>query len=141
MSAQGVCDNAEKAIRQNSHDVIIINFANPDMVGHTGDLEAAKRAVEVVDKAVGTLEKAVIEAGGAMLVTADHGNCEVMWDTEAESPHTAHTNNLVPLILVNGNDGVQVTDGRLADLAPSLLAMMGVEQPASMTGRPLFTAQ
>ena len=123
------------------HDLLVINFANPDMVGHTGDLAAAITAVETVDACVGELVAAVQAADGQMLLTADHGNCEVMWDTEAESPHTAHTNNLVPLILFNGNDGVQVTDGRLADLAPSLLAMMGVEQPASMTGRPLFTAR
>ena len=74
-----------------------------------------------------------------MLLTADHGNCETMWDINAQSPHTAHTTNLVPLILINGNDGTKLTDGRLADLAPSLLAMMGIDQPTSMTGKLLFT--
>ena len=141
MSAKGVCDNAEKAIRQNSHDMIIINFANPDMVGHTGDLEAAKRAVEVVDKAVGALEKAVIEAGGAMLVTADHGNCEVMWDEAAGCAHTAHTTNQVPCILVQDParaDPVELADGSLADLAPTLLDLMGLEAPEVMTGRSLL---
>ena len=141
MSAGGVLAKAVASLEAKSHDLLVINFANPDMVGHTGDLAAAITAVETVDTCVGKLVAAVQAADGQMLLTADHGNCEVMWDTEAESPHTAHTTNLVPLILVNGNDGVQVTDGRLADLAPSLLAMMGVEQPASMTGRPLFTAR
>ncbi|MEC7246560.1 MAG: alkaline phosphatase family protein, partial [Pseudomonadota bacterium] len=134
MSAGGVLAKAVASLEAKSHDLLVINFANPDMVGHTGDLAAAITAVETVDACVGELVAAVQAADGQMLLTADHGNCEVMWDTEAESPHTAHTTNLVPLILVNGNDGVQVTDGRLADLAPSLLAMMGVEQPASMTG-------
>jgi 2,3-bisphosphoglycerate-independent phosphoglycerate mutase len=86
------------------------------------------------------LVAAIKAADGQMLLTADHGNCEVMWDSKAESPHTAHTTNLVPLILVNGNDGASLTDGRLADLAPSLLAMMGIDQPASMTGKSLFAA-
>ena len=141
MSAQGVCEIAEKAIRENSHDMIIINFANPDMVGHTGDLEAAKRACEVVDKAVGVLEKAVIEIGGAMLVTADHGNCEVMWDQAAGCAHTAHTTNRVPCILVRGsadNDGAELADGSLADLAPTLLDLMGLAAPEVMTGRSLL---
>ena len=141
MSAGGVLATAVASLEAKSHDLLVINFANPDMVGHTGDLAAAITAVETVDACVGELVAAVQAADGQMLLTADHGNCEVMWDTEAESPHTAHTNNLVPLILVNGNDGVQVTDGRLADLAPSLLAMMGLEQPVSMTGRQLFTAR
>ena len=141
MSAQGVCENAEKAIRLNSHEVIIINFANPDMVGHTGDLEAAKQAVEVVDEAVGRLEKAIIDTGGTMLVTADHGNCEVMWDKAAGCAHTAHTTNPVPCILVQkpaSNDGVGLVDGSLADLAPTLLDLMGLEAPEVMTGRSLI---
>ena len=141
MSAQGVCENAEKAIREKSHDMIIINFANPDMVGHTGDLEAAKRACEVVDGAVGILEKALIEAGGVMLVTADHGNCEVMWDQVAGCAHTAHTTNLVPCILVQDpahNNAIELADGSLADLAPTLLDLMSLEAPEVMTGRSLL---
>ncbi|MDB3892384.1 2,3-bisphosphoglycerate-independent phosphoglycerate mutase, partial [Alphaproteobacteria bacterium] len=106
--------------------------------GHTGDLNAAIHAVETVDACVGKLCDAVIAAGGQMLVTADHGNCEVMWDDAANSPHTAHTNNLVPLILVNGGAGTKLNNGRLGDLAPSLLEMMGLEQPAAMTGRSLL---
>ena len=96
-------------------------------------------AVETVDSCIGELVSAIEAAGGQMLLTSDHGNCEVMWDSKAQSPHTAHTTNLVPLILVNGNDGISLTNGRLADLAPSLLAMMGINQPARMTGKSLFT--
>ena len=139
MSAGGVLSKALASLKAKSHDLLIINFANPDMVGHTGDLAAAIAAVETVDACVGELVAAVQEADGQMLLTADHGNCEVMWDATAKSPHTAHTSNLVPLILVNGNNGAGVADGRLADLAPTLLAMMGVEKPSSMTGKSLFT--
>ena len=138
MSADGVLAAALDSIRQRSHDLIVINFANPDMVGHTGDLAAAIRAVETVDDAVGRLTEAVLAAGGAMIVTADHGNCEMMWDDDAASPHTAHTTNLVPVILVGAPDGTTLHDGRLADLAPTLLALMGLGQPVAMTGRPLY---
>ena len=137
MSAGGVL---AKWPAKKSHDLLVINFANPDMVGHTGDLAAAVAAVEAVDACVGELVAAIEAANGQMLLTADHGNCEVMWDSKAQSPHTAHTTNLVPLILVNGNEGTYLTDGRLADLAPSLLTMMGIDQPASMTGKTLFAA-
>jgi len=140
MSASGVLAKAVASLKAKSHDLLVINFANPDMVGHTGDLAAAVAAVETVDTCVGELVAAIEAANGQMLLTADHGNCEVMWDNKAQSPHTAHTTNLVPLILVNGNDGTHLTDGRLADLAPSLLAMMGIDQPASMTGKTLFAA-
>jgi len=140
MSAGGVLAKAVASLEAKSHDLLVINFANPDMVGHTGDLAAAVAAVETVDTCVGELVAAIEAANGQMLLTADHGNCEVMWDSKAQSPHTAHTTNLVPLILVNGNDGTHLTDGKLADLAPSLLAMMGIDQPASMTGKTLFTA-
>ena len=141
MSAGDVCDKAETAIRTASHDLIIINFANPDMVGHTGDLAAAIQAVETVDRAVGVLEKAVKQAGGSMLVTADHGNCEVMWDIKAGCAHTAHTTNLVPCILVDGSPlpaEVSLADGSLADLAPTLLDLMNIEKPEVMTGQSLI---
>jgi len=138
MSAAGVLANAVASLQSKAHDLLVINFANPDMVGHTGDLAAAITAVETVDSCVGALVKSLKAVDGQMLLTADHGNCEVMWDEAADSPHTAHTTNLVPLILVNGNAGVKLNDGRLADLAPSLLAMLGISQPASMTGKPLF---
>jgi len=134
MSAGGVLAAALDSLENHKHDLLIINFANPDMVGHTGDLNAAISAVETVDHCIGEIEQAVIRADGQMLVTAHHGNCELMWDEAAALPHTAHTSNLVPLILVNGLPDVRVGDGRLADLAPSLLAMMGLEQPQVMTG-------
>ena len=137
MSAEGVLDTALRSISNGDHDLIIMNFANPDMVGHTGDLQAAMTAVTVVDDCVGRLAAAVLAAGGQMLLTADHGNCEVMWDDAHQSPHTAHTTNLVPCTLVGAADGVQLADGRLADLAPSLLAMLGIEQPPAMTGETL----
>ena len=141
MSAKGVCNNAEKAILEGTHDLIIINFANPDMVGHTGDIAAAIQAVETVDKAVGTLEKAIKKAGGVMVVTADHGNCEVMWDTQMGCAHTAHTTNLVPCILVHDKNwahAVSLADGSLADLAPTLLELMGLEIPEIMEGSSLI---
>lgn len=138
MSAEGVLDTALNSLRTQAHDLLIINFANPDMVGHTGDLAAAIHAVETVDFCVGSLAAAVKAQNGQMLVTADHGNCEIMWDIAANSPHTAHTTSLVPLILVNGPDGTTLADGRLADLAPSLLAMLGIKQPSAMTGNSLL---
>ncbi|MGB2535123.1 MAG: alkaline phosphatase family protein, partial [Candidatus Puniceispirillum sp.] len=138
MSAEGVLETALNSLDTQAHDLLIINFANPDMVGHTGDLAAAIQAVETVDECVGRLADAVKAQNGQMLVTADHGNCEIMWDIEANSPHTAHTTSLVPLILVNGTAGTKLADGRLADLAPSLLAMLGIRQPSAMTGNSLL---
>ena len=138
MSAEGVLQTALNSLNTQAHDLLIINFANPDMVGHTGDLAAAIQAVETVDECVGKLAEAVRARHGQMLVTADHGNCEIMWDDEANSPHTAHTTNLVPLILVNGASDTKLVDGRLADLAPSLLAMLGISQPSAMTGNSLL---
>ena len=141
MSANGVLAKAVASLESKTHDLLVINFANPDMVGHTGDLAAAITAVETVDSCIGELVAAIEAADGQMLLTADHGNCEIMWDSDAESPHTAHTTNMVPLILINGNDGTSLNDGRLADLAPSLLAMMGIDQPTRMTGKSLLTAK
>jgi len=141
MSAQGVLDAVLASVTEKQHDLIIVNFANPDMVGHTGDIHAAIKAVETVDSAVGHLAKAVSVAGAAMLVTADHGNCEVMWDPTTNSPHTAHTTNPVPCILVNHMKGAPAQDlqnGSLVDLAPTLLALLGIDQPDEMTGRSLI---
>jgi len=137
MSADGVLRAALASLAEHRHDLIVMNFANPDMVGHTGDLEAAIKAVEKVDSCVGRIAEAVLARNGSMIVTADHGNCEVMWDDAANSPHTAHTTNLVPVILVGADDGTRLRDGRLADLAPTLLALMGLNRPAAMTGHPL----
>jgi len=137
MSAADVLAAACDSLEHGKHDLLVINFANPDMVGHTGDLQAAIRAVETVDGCVGEIARLVLATGGQMIVTADHGNCEVMWDDAAQSPHTAHTTNLVPVILVGAPSGTSLADGRLADLAPSLLALLGIDQPDAMTGRPL----
>lgn len=137
MSAAEVTDAFVGAI-EDGYDLIVCNYANPDMVGHTGDLEAAKAACEAVDQGLGRVIKALRAAGGAMLVTADHGNCEVMIDPETGGAHTAHTTNLVPVALVGGPGGAKLQDGRLADLAPTLLALMGQDQPPEMTGRSLL---
>ena len=141
MSADGILAAAMDSLEGHRHDLLVINFANPDMVGHTGDLDAAIRAVETVDSCVGKLAEAVMASGGRMMVTADHGNCETMWDSAAQSPHTAHTTNLVPVILVGAEAGTRLSDGRLADLAPSLLALMGLATPPAMTGRVLQSAE
>lgn len=137
MSAPDVTDALVGAIRA-GYDLIVVNYANPDMVGHTGDLKAAMAACEAVDQGLGQAVAALEEVGGAMIVTADHGNCETMIDPETGGPHTAHTTNPVPVILVNGPDGKTLQPGRLADLAPTLLELMGLAQPAEMTGRSLL---
>ena len=138
MSADEVSDQLVKAIGA-GYDLIVVNYANPDMVGHTGSLPAAIAACEAVDRGLGRALAALKAAGGAMIVTADHGNCEVMVDPVTGGPHTAHTTNPVPVILVGGPDGARLREGgRLADLAPTLLALMGLPQPPEMTGRSLL---
>ena len=139
MSAPELTGKAVAAIRSGAYDLIVLNFANPDMVGHTGSLPAAVRAVETVDAGLGQIRQAVAEMGGALLVTADHGNCELMRDPATGVPHTAHTTNLVPVMLQSPHGGA-LAEGRLGDLAPTLLALMGVPQPAAMTGRSLLVA-
>ena len=139
MSAPEVTGKLVEAIGSGQFDLIIVNYANGDMVGHTGMLEAAIKAAETVDSCLGQLADAVTEAGGVMLVSADHGNCEMMTDPETGEPHTAHTLGTVPLVAVNAPDWVQgLEDGRLADLAPTLLHLMGLAKPAEMTGRSLI---
>ena len=137
MSAPELTDKAVAAIEGKKYDLIVLNFANPDMVGHTGSLPAAIRAVETVDAGLGRIVDAVRRAGGAALVTADHGNCELMRDPNTGGPHTAHTTNKVPVILA-GADAGSLHDGILADIAPTLLALMGLDQPAEMTGHSLL---
>jgi 2,3-bisphosphoglycerate-independent phosphoglycerate mutase len=139
MSAPEVTDKAVAAIASGKYDLIVLNYANPDMVGHTGSLPAAIRAVETVDAGLGRLVEAVAKTGGALLVTADHGNCELMRDPETGGPHTAHTTNPVPVLVVNGG-GRSLADGRLADVAPTLLELMGLAKPAEMTGVSLLRA-
>jgi 2,3-bisphosphoglycerate-independent phosphoglycerate mutase len=140
MAADEVTERLVEAIGA-GYDLIVVNYANPDMVGHTGDLQAAIRACEAVDRGLGRALDALERAGGAMVVTADHGNCETMVDPETGGPHTAHTTNPVPVILIGGAPGARLRDGgRLADLAPTVLALMGLDQPAAMTGESLIAA-
>jgi 2,3-bisphosphoglycerate-independent phosphoglycerate mutase len=137
MSAPELTDRAVEAIGSGKYDLIVLNYANADMVGHTGSLPAAIKAVETVDTGLGRLVAAIRKAGGALLVTADHGNCELMRDPETGGPHTAHTTNPVPVLLMGGDD-VALNGGRLADIAPTLLELMGVPKPVEMTGRSLM---
>ena len=140
MSAAEVSDQLVMAIEK-GYDLIVVNYANPDMVGHTGSLPAAIKACEAVDIGLGRALAALEKAGGAMIVTADHGNCELMVDPVTGGPHTSHTVNPVPVILVGGPEGAKLRAGcRLADLAPTLLQLMGLEQPPEMTGRSLLLA-
>jgi 2,3-bisphosphoglycerate-independent phosphoglycerate mutase len=139
MSAYEVTDRLIAAIESGRFDIIVLNYANADMVGHSGDLAAAIKAVEAIDVCLGRLDVAVVRAGGALLITADHGNAEMMRDPQTGQAHTAHTTNPVPLVLVNPPpDVVGLDDGRLADIAPTLLAIIGLKQPAAMTGRNLL---
>jgi 2,3-bisphosphoglycerate-independent phosphoglycerate mutase len=139
MSAYEVTDRLVVAIEGGKYDLIVVNFANTDMVGHTGDLAAAIKAVEAVDRCLGRVRDAVGKVGGAMLVTADHGNAEMMEDPVTHEPHTAHTLNRVPVVLVNGRgESIRLQDGRLADIAPTILALMGLPQPKEMSGRSLM---
>jgi 2,3-bisphosphoglycerate-independent phosphoglycerate mutase len=140
MSAPGVGDGLVEAITSRRHDLYVCNFANPDMVGHTGFLDAAIKAVETVDAQLARVVAVCRETGTTLLVTADHGNCEQMWDPITNGPHTAHTLNQVGIVLVEP-EGARVTpalsDGALCDVAPTLLAILGLPQPAEMTGRDL----
>jgi 2,3-bisphosphoglycerate-independent phosphoglycerate mutase len=139
MSALELTERLISEIAGGTYDLIIVNYANTDMVGHTGILEAAVRAVETVDDCLGKLEVAIRNAGGMMIVTADHGNAEMMTDVTTGQAHTAHTMNRVPMFLVG--DAVRAAgleDGLLADIAPTLLDLLDVPKPAEMTGRSLI---
>ena len=141
MSAYAVCDKLVEAIKSSKYDVIIINFANPDMVGHTGVEAAAVKAIETVDTCVKRAVDAVIEVDGQMFICADHGNAEKEVDYETGAPFTAHTSNPVPFILVNADSKYGLREGgSLADIAPTLIELMGMEQPAEMTGKSLLKA-
>ncbi|MFP7674748.1 2,3-bisphosphoglycerate-independent phosphoglycerate mutase [Marivita sp. S0852] len=137
MSSEDVTRKFVAAVKA-GYDLIVTNYANPDMVGHTGDLDAAIKACEAVDAGLGEVLEAVKAAGGAMIVTADHGNCETMVDPDTGGPHTAHTTNLVPVVLYGGPEGATLRPGRLADLAPTLLELMQLPKPAEMTGQSLI---
>ncbi|HEY7579017.1 MAG TPA: 2,3-bisphosphoglycerate-independent phosphoglycerate mutase [Acetobacteraceae bacterium] len=139
MSAPELTDKVVTAIGSRKYDLIVLNYANPDMVGHTGSLAAATRAVEAVDAGLGRIAAAVEREGGALLVTADHRPCELMRDPATGGPHTAHTTNPVPVLLM-GAGATALRDGRLADVAPTLLELMGLPQPREMTGHSLIRA-
>ena len=138
MSATKVETELINSIKNRTYDLIIINFANPDMVGHTGDLKAAIKAVETVDTAVGNVKDIIIKLDGIMLLTADHGNCEIMFDDMMNLPHTSHTCNKVPLILISKNNNYKLRDGRLADIAPTILELLSIKLPNSMSGKSLL---
>ena len=139
MSAYEVCDKLCAAIKSEKYDVIIINFANPDMVGHTGVEAAAIKAVETVDECVGKAVDALLSVNGTMFICADHGNCEQLVDYETGAPFTAHTTNPVPFILVNYDPAYTLKEGGcLADIVPTLIETMGMTKPAEMTGKSLL---
>ena len=138
MSAPEVTDKLVAAIGSGKYDLIVVNFANPDMVGHTGLMPAAVKAVETIDTSLGRLREAVEKAGGVLLVTADHGNVEMMKDPETGAPHTAHTTFDVPIIVANAGRAIKLDNGRLADVAPTLLDLMGLKKPKAMSGHSLI---
>ncbi|HHY70220.1 MAG TPA: 2,3-bisphosphoglycerate-independent phosphoglycerate mutase [Thermoanaerobacterales bacterium] len=139
MSAYKVADMVIEKIMEDTYDVIILNFANPDMVGHTGVYDAAVRAIEAVDECIGKVVKTIQEKGGTLLLTADHGNAEQMIDHVTGEPYTAHTCNPVPLILLS-NKYYKLRPGKLADIAPTMLQLLGIEKPKEMTGESLILA-
>ena len=138
MSAYKLTDAILKRIEEHEDDFILVNFANPDMVGHTGVLEAAVKAVEAVDECAGRLVEAIVGRGGVALVTADHGNCEIMVDEKTKSPHTYHTTQPVSFFAISDEYIRLVPRGKLADVAPTVLDLLGIEQPEEMTGRSLI---
>jgi 2,3-bisphosphoglycerate-independent phosphoglycerate mutase len=138
MSAYQLTDKLEEAIASGKYDLIVANYANPDMVGHTGIMAAAIQAVDVIDECLGRLRAAIEKAGGVMLLTADHGNVEMMQDPVTGEPHTAHTTFDVPIVALGAPKGETLENGRLCDVAPTMLVLMGLEQPAVMTGHSLL---
>ena len=140
MSAPELTEKVVAAIDSGKYDLIVLNYANADMVGHTGSLPAAIKAVETVDTGLGRIADAIGRAGGALLVTADHGNCELMRDPQTGGPHTAHTTNPVPIFLLGAENRALVKEGRLADIAPTLLELMDLPKPKEMTGVSLLKA-
>ena len=141
MSAPEVTDKVVEAIRSGRFDAIVMNYANADMVGHTGRIDAATKAVETIDACLGRLSEAVEQAGGTLVITADHGNAEMMRDPETGEPHTAHTLNPVPFVVVNPPAEIgHLENGRLSDIAPTLLDILGLTTPAAMTGHSLISS-
>ena len=140
MSAYELTDKLLSKIDEDRYDLIVVNYANPDMVGHTGVMEAAVKAVEAVDTCVGKVVDKILSKGGAAIITADHGNAEYMWDANTESTVTAHSTNPVPFMVVGEElkDAKLKEDGRLSDIAPTILDMMNLEKPEQMTGHSLI---
>ena len=139
MSAREVAERFVEALDDDGYSFAVVNFANPDMVGHTGSIRAVIKAVETADECLGVVVDAVAAKGGVSLITADHGNAEQMLEEDGVSPHTAHTTNPVPLIVTDRD--VTLSDaGELADLVPSVLGFLGFKQPLQMTGKPLMTS-
>ena len=138
MSAPGIADNLVADLTSGKHQVVICNFANADMVGHTGNVPATIAAVETLDECLGRIMTAVRAVGGTAIVTADHGNAEQMWDDELKAPHTAHTSNPVPVLLCSdAYVGRQLNDGWLRDVAPTILDLLEIQPAAEMTGKSL----
>lgn len=135
MSAPQVCENVLKALDNDEYGFILVNFANPDMVGHTGVIEAAIKACATVDDCVGKIAKKALENDVTMIITADHGNAECMFNPETDAPHTAHTTNIVPFIVISNDSYEVASDGALCDIAPSILDILGVNKPSEMTGK------
>ena len=138
MNAQGVADSVAETVKSGKYEFVMCNFAPPDMVGHTGDFEAAVKAITATDKAVRTIYDACMEAGYEIAITADHGNLEMMRDPQTGQPHTAHTVGPVPLVYVGSRDANLREDGSLRDIAPTLLDLLGIEKPVEMTGSSLL---
>jgi len=138
MSAEEVLSKLTAALQSGEYDFIVVNFANPDMVGHTGVWEAALSAVEQIDKSIGQLEKTILDLDGNMMITADHGNIEYMYEKSSNQPHTAHTTNVVPFVLINKGAEFNLLDGKLCDIAPTILELMQINQPSEMTGKSLI---
>lgn len=138
MSAFEVTDEVLRRIDSGMYNLIVLNYANCDMVGHTGVFDAAVKAAEAVDRCVGMVVDKVLSKGGKVVITADHGNAEKMWDEETNAPHTAHTSNPVPLIII-GEDNIELkSGGKLCDIAPTILDMLGKPIPEEMTGKDLI---
>jgi len=137
MNASKLTDHMVESIEGGKYDVIICNYANPDMVGHSGNFDAAVKAIEFIDDCLARLLVSIEKSGGEMLVTADHGNAEMMFNKETGQPHTAHTSNPVPFVYV-GREAKMASTGALSDVAPTMLYLMGIEQPEEMTGRSLI---
>ena len=139
MSAYEVTEELIKRLDSDKYDMVILNFANPDMVGHTGVVDAAIKAIEAVDECLGKVVDKVLEKDGTVFITADHGNAETMIDFSTGNPFTAHTTQPVPFLWVSNNtDGKTIKDGKLADIAPTMLNVLGLEAPAEMTGENLI---